>query len=703
MPRPALPTATSFLPRLSIRTWLLLLALAFVLPMGAVLFRYLVVWEEQDSRAVAYARIKALADVTAGQIELLLRDQEAALTVVATEFRGNPPVRSRYFRPQQFMALRPQFTNLTVHDAHANKIYSYLPYPPAADAQRLFPWQQQASRSDAFAVGDAIWGPLSGKWIAVLTYPVWNEQGERSGFVSASIDLLWLNERLLGSVPKSTVLSVVDRRGKRVLHSADPVAWMGKDGPVALKGVPEGQRAGSTTVVGMDGIEKMVAFVTVPSTGWRVVAEVPEADAMAAYRTLRNQGLAIGLLLLLLILMLAWRIASVIARPVRVLAETSLRVAEGDTTARARVAGPTELEAVAQQFNHMLDTRTQVEAALRDSEMRWRFALEGAGDGVWDWNIVTGDVFFSTRCMEMLGYAANDFAPRLEAWSSRVHPLDLPHALSSIEQHLDGQSPSYLKEYRMRCKDGSYKWIKARGLVVARNTQGRPLRMVGTHMDITERKRTQQQLQIDQMAQRDALVREVHHRINNNLQGIIGILREFGRQNPEAAEPVSQVVGQVQSVAVIHGLQGRTSSGQVRLCELTLAVASGIDSLWSASIAVDIPDPRAPILVAQDEAVPVALVLNELILNAVKHGDPSLGGVTVSMQSTDAPCTIRIDIVNGGRWQPGGDGTHAGLQLVETLMPRQGATLLRQVRGDCIHTTLELSPPVLYLEGVESP
>lgn len=692
---------TSFLPRLSIRAWLLLLALAFVLPMGVMLFRHLVVWEEQDSRAVAYAKIKNLADATASQIELLLRDQEAALAVVATEFRGIPPTRSRYFRPQQFMDLHPQFTNLTVHDAHVNKLYSYLPYPSAADAQRMFPWQQPASRRDAFAVGDALWGELSGKWVAILTYPIWNERGERSGFVSASIDLLWLNNRLLNAVPKTTVVAVADRQGKFLLRSTDPVAWMGKEGPVALKGILEGQREGFATVTGVDEIERMVAFVTVPSTGWRVVAEVPEADAMAAYRTLRSQVLVIGLMVLLLVLTLAWRIALVISRPMRALAETSMRVAEGDTAARACVAGPIELEAVARQFNRMLDARTQAEAALRDSEARWRFALEGAGDGVWDWNVLTGDVFYSARCMEMLGYAEGDFAPKLEAWSSRVHPLDLPEAMTCIEQHLDGQSASYLKEYRMRCKDGSYKWIKARGLLVERNVHGRPQRMVGTHTDVTERRRMQQQQQIDQMAQRDALVREVHHRINNNLQGIIGILREFGRQHPEAAEPVSQVVGQVQSVAVIHGLQGRASSGQVRLCELTLAVASGIDSLWNASIAVDIPAPRSPLLVAQVDAVPVALVLNELIINAVKHGDLSLGGVKVSMQRMDAPCTVRILIVNGGRWQPSGEGAHAGLQLVDTLMPRHGAKLWREVHGDCIYTTLELSSPVLYLEGAE--
>ena len=226
---------------------------------------------------------------------------------------------------------------------------------------------------------------------------------------------------------------------------------------------------------------------------------------------------------------------------------------------------------------------------------------------------------------------------------------------------------------------------------------------VGTLIDFTDRKREQAQKEAAEIALRGALVREVHHRINNNLQGIIGILREFGRKHPQTQEPITRAVGQVQSIAVIHGLQGKKSMEQVRLCELTAAVAAGIDSLWRTSIKVHIPDPWQACLIAEHEAVPVALVLNELILNAVKHGDLTLGPLRVELQKIGDPCVARVTIINGGVWQPHKVHSQAGLQLVDALMPRHGAQLARTQQGGCVHTTLELTFPVISVENVQSP
>jgi PAS domain S-box-containing protein len=127
----------------------------------------------------------------------------------------------------------------------------------------------------------------------------------------------------------------------------------------------------------------------------------------------------------------------------------------------------------------------QREAHLRESEMRWRFALEGAGDGVWDWSIPDDRVFFSLRWKEMLGYDADEIGDGLDEWKSRVHPDDLAKTLAAINAHLDGKTASYSDEHRVRCKDGTYKWILDRGVVVVRGSGDQPLRMIGTHTDIT--------------------------------------------------------------------------------------------------------------------------------------------------------------------------------------------------------------------------
>lgn len=133
---------------------------------------------------------------------------------------------------------------------------------------------------------------------------------------------------------------------------------------------------------------------------------------------------------------------------------------------------------------------------LRDSEERWKFALEGAGDGVWDWNPQTDEALFSRRWKEMLGYAEDEFPDTGTAWAEHFHPDDKDRVLTAIQEYFAGNRTFYVDEFRMHCKDGSWKWILARGKLVSRDANGNPSRMIGTHTDITERKQVEEQLHI---------------------------------------------------------------------------------------------------------------------------------------------------------------------------------------------------------------
>lgn len=135
--------------------------------------------------------------------------------------------------------------------------------------------------------------------------------------------------------------------------------------------------------------------------------------------------------------------------------------------------------------------REQAEAALRDSEERWQFALEGAGDGVWDWDLRTNEVYFSPQWKAMLGYADDEIPHHLEEWDRRVHPDDKAQAYAGIEAHLAGRTPLYVSEHRLLCRDGRYKWILVRGKVMRRADDGTPLRFVGIHSDLTDRRRAE--------------------------------------------------------------------------------------------------------------------------------------------------------------------------------------------------------------------
>ena len=126
--------------------------------------------------------------------------------------------------------------------------------------------------------------------------------------------------------------------------------------------------------------------------------------------------------------------------------------------------------------------------ALAVSEERWKLALDSTGDGVWDWYIQTGDEFFSKRCKEIYGYSEAEIPNRADAFDGRTHPDDIGQMERDRAAHFNGETPVYSNEHRVRCKDGSWKWVLTRGIVMARDADGKPLRMVGTHSDITERK-----------------------------------------------------------------------------------------------------------------------------------------------------------------------------------------------------------------------
>lgn len=128
------------------------------------------------------------------------------------------------------------------------------------------------------------------------------------------------------------------------------------------------------------------------------------------------------------------------------------------------------------------------EAALRQSELRWQFALDGSGDGIWDWDLRSGRVFYSRQWKAMLGYEEEEIGTTTNEWSDRVHPGDLPHCWKIINEHLYGDTPDFTLEHRMRAKDGSWRWIFDRGRVIERDGEGRPLRVIGTHTDVTLRK-----------------------------------------------------------------------------------------------------------------------------------------------------------------------------------------------------------------------
>lgn len=239
-----------------------------------------------------------------------------------------------------------------------------------------------------------------------------------------------------------------------------------------------------------------------------------------------------------------------------------------------------------------------------------------------------------------------------------------------------------------------------------RDDAGRIVGLVGIAHDITEQKQSEVERFARLERQRDTLVREVHHRIKNHLQGVTGLLRNRITRHPELAEDLEEVIVQIHAIAHVYGLQSHHAEGGVRLNELIEILVCGA----AGSIPIRFlpaPESGATAFLAQEDAVSVALALNELLINALKHNNSSGPTRPVRVMLEAGTAEQRVVIRNGPALLPdafdfaAGRGLGTGLELLRVLLPPQGAALTFHQEADEVVAELRLAPSIFGIDPID--
>ncbi|MFZ3017169.1 MAG: EAL domain-containing protein [Gallionella sp.] len=483
---------------LTIRAQLLVLVAAIALPMIVILV-YTIFDNAQQRIVEAKSTAHMLVVVASSDVDRVLISNRDLLVQMAKR----PLVRKMDARHcdrvlWDFRQLFPKSANMTVIDMQGTAICSAVPQPggkPVSVAQA--PWFKKSLVEDDFVVSDPFFGPITGRWVTVLTYPIRDDHGRRIGFLGLPLDLA-LYEPNLSNAPliPDTTVGVITAEGTFVWRNLDTEKWVGKnlgDNSTVKKLLAglEGE---------MDGIDVQPRFYDVhPVQGasWSAYVGIPTSTVYSQLRASLFRNVLLGLICLLLILGGAWWIARQISRPIGALASASRAIRRGHGAARAELDGPPEIREVAQEFNEMLDVRLRAEVALRESEAKLSEALQIARLGHWEYEVasdefVLNDQYYSlhhTTAEKMGGYrmSSADFARRM------VHPDDAQMVGEYIRQSLSADigDPFVQTEARILCADGEPRWVQVRYRIEG-NEQGVVARLIGVNQDITERKHAEQ-------------------------------------------------------------------------------------------------------------------------------------------------------------------------------------------------------------------
>ena len=294
--------------------------------------------------------------------------------------------------------------------------------------------------------------------------------------------------------------------------------------------------------------------------------------------------------------------------------------------------------------------RKHAELALRTTRERLELATRGSNDGLWDWDLVTDKVYYSTRFQQLLGYDGVDVFEEIFSFRSHLHPDDAARVLRHLHAHLRGHRPGFDEEYRLRCRSGEYRWFHGRGLL-ATGADGQPTRFAGHLTDVTERVNAQATRHVLEERLRDSqkleamgnlaggLAKAFGQVLDTMLEGLARARRELPAPHPALSPLLSVSQAAEHALALVQQIRvfGRRQPQRMAVLDLGALVGRGVVSARTAApdgVTVRLSLPPDPLFVLAD-----ASQLNQVILNLCTHASLALAGQVGEVHVAVAPAT----------------------------------------------------------------
>ena len=354
-------------------------------------------------------------------------------------------------------------------------------------------------------IGRVIMSSETGKVSIILTQPIINSNNELTAVLLQDINLNLLQDMVEDAVIGHTGQTIIFATNTQILTSQNKSVLLFTNVPATLLDFLNRDLHDTTEFTTENGQTIIAATNRIRTPGWGVAVTITQSEILQSFYDSATYGGSTFVIIFILLTFIASLVFNRLFGSITIVTEhlASLndgKFPSGKINETLIKSAPQELQQLCTTFNTMSETIMQniemineANEALIFSEERWQLALNGSNDGIWDWNIETNDIFFSSRVKQMFGYATTNVSWSMDDWNKRLHPDDSDLVETLLKDHLHRKSDFFNAEFRFLCSDNTFKWACIRGQGVW-NYLNLPVRIVGSISDISKRKEAEEEL-----------------------------------------------------------------------------------------------------------------------------------------------------------------------------------------------------------------